>query len=99
MSDMEHNKGKLIPVELDQKYLELDGWDLQELLEEKGLEMIDGQAYRPEWEIKGQDLYGFAYVEKNEDGSIDFNTYHYNGGTHWTEVVERALEKENAEAN
>ena len=94
MSDMEHNKGKLIPVELDQKYLELGRWDLQDLLEEKGLEMIGGQAYRVEWEIKCQDLYGFTYVEKNEDGSIDFNTYHYNGGGHWTEVVERALEEE-----
>ena len=27
----------------------------------------------------------------NEDGSIDFHTYHYNGGGHWTEVVEEAL--------
>lgn len=94
MSDMEHNKGKLIPVELDQKYLELDGWDLQEVLEEKGLEMIDGQAYKVEWEVQRGELYGFAYVDKNEDGTIDFNTYHYNGGGHWTEVVERALEEE-----
>ena len=91
MSDMEHNKGKLIPVALDNKYLELDQWELEDVLDEQGLVMIDHQAYKIEWEIKRGELYGFAYVDQHEDGSISFNTWHYNGGAHWTEVVEEAL--------
>lgn len=91
MSDMEHNKGKLIPVALDNKYLGLEPEELEDVLYELGLVMIDHQAYSVEWEIQRGELYDFAYVDTNEDGSINFNTYHYNGGGHWTEVVEEAL--------
>ncbi|MNW02099.1 hypothetical protein D3C71_1978350 [compost metagenome] len=58
---------------------------------ENGFVVIDGEIYAVEWEVQRGELYGFAYVDEHEDGSISFNTYHYNGGAHWTEVVERAL--------
>ena len=56
-----------------------------------GFVVIDGEIYSVEWEIKRGELYDFAYVDEHEDGSISFNTWHYNGGGHWTEVVEEAL--------
>lgn len=52
---------------------------------------MSGNYYKVEFEIKRGELYDFAEAKQNDDGSIDFNTYHYNGGAHWTEVVERAL--------
>ncbi|MNG18263.1 hypothetical protein D3C84_1023130 [compost metagenome] len=88
MSDMEHNKGKLIPTNIDTENFTEDDF---ENLEENGFVVIDGEVYSVEWEIKRGELYDFAYVDENEDGSISFNTYHYNGAAHWTEVVESAL--------
>lgn len=55
------------------------------------LAKINGKFYKVEWEIREGELYGFADVKANEDGTIDFDTWHYNGGAHWTEVVECAL--------
>ena len=90
MSEMEHNKGKLIPTGVDtENFTEED----YEAYSENGFAVIDGEIYEIEWEVKCGELYGFAYVEENKDGSIDFNTYHYNGGGHWSEVVEQALNK------
>jgi len=90
MSDMEHNKGKLIPINLDLENYDED--TLDELLHDNDWQLIDGEVYSVEWEVKRGELYGFGQAKQNEDGSIDFNTYHYNGGGHWTEVVENALE-------
>jgi hypothetical protein len=88
MSDMEHNKGKLIPTNID---TELFSEEAFEEYSENGYVVIDNEIYEVVWEIQRGELYGFADVKQNEDGSIDFNTYHYNGGAHWTEVVEEAL--------
>lgn len=88
MSEMEHNKGKLIPTNID---TELFDEDTFEEYSENGFVVIDGEIYSVEWEIQRGELYGFADVVENEDRSISFNTYHYNGGGHWTEVVEGAL--------
>lgn len=32
-----------------------------------------------------------ANADVQDNGDIHFETYHYNGGAHWTEVVEGAL--------
>lgn len=88
MSDMEHNKGKLIPTNIDTELFDEDAF---EQYTENGFVVIDGEIYSVEWEVKRGELYDFAYVDEHEDGSISFNTWHYNGGAHWTEVVERAL--------
>lgn len=108
MSEMEHNKGKLIPFEMTEEYakklVEQQG---EELTEDnyvaqvsqdlswytEDLEQIDGKFYTVEWQVQRGELYGFANVNENTDGSIDFDTYHHNGGAYWTEVVERALNK------
>lgn len=89
MSDMEHNKGRLIPTGIDTELFDEEAF---EAYTENGFVVIDGEIYKVEWEIQRGELYDFAYVDVNEDGSINFNTYHYNGGAHWTEVVENALE-------
>tara|TARA_R110000744_G_C19371770_1_gene563195 strand:- start:54542 stop:54874 length:333 start_codon:yes stop_codon:yes gene_type:complete len=53
---------------------------------------VNGSWYKVEFEIERGDIDGFAEAKLNQDGTIDFNTYHYNGGGHWTEVVEGALD-------
>ncbi len=90
MSEMERNKGKLIPHfnKNDMQEDHLEAW-LDENYQEYTL--IGNTVYQIIWEIHRGDAYGFADVNKNEDGSIDFHTLHYNGGGHWTEVVEEAL--------
>lgn len=90
MSDMERNKGKLIP-----QYIDTEGFDegAFEAYEENGFVVIDNEIYAVEWEIRRQtDCYDFADVSVDKQtGVIDFHTYHYNGGGHWTEVVQDAL--------
>lgn len=92
MSDMEHNKGRLIPQPIDTELFDEEAF---ETYEESGFVVIDREIYTVEWEVQRGELYGFADVIENEDGSISFNTWHYNGGAHWTEVVTNALEKQN----
>lgn len=108
MSDYERNKGKLIPFELNEQaaeqFVKAKG---EELIYDSYLEQfeddpswyaedivkIDCDWYEVVWEVKReQDVYEFAEAKRNDDCSIDFHTYHYNGGAHWTEVVEGALE-------
>lgn len=108
MSEMEHNKGKLIPFDLTEEVakalVETKGGSLEDYYDsyleqmsddytwyDEDLAKIAGKWYKVQFEIKSGELYGFAEAEENEDGSIDFNTFHYNGGGHWTEVVEGAL--------
>lgn len=92
MSEVERNKGKLIPTGIDTELFNEDDFDN---LFENGFVEIDGEIYEVQWEVKRDtdtpDY--FADVTENPDGSIDFHTRHYNGGAHWTEVVEHALEK------
>lgn len=109
MSEMEHNKGKLVPFEMNEEVAkalveakgaldESEGYDsyLEQVEDnctyfDEDLCEINGKWYKVDFEIRRGELYGFAEAQENKDGSIDFNTYHYNGGAHWTEVVERAL--------
>ena len=109
MSEMEHNKGKLIPFEMNEEVakalVEAKGESLESYYNsyleqmsddytwyDEDLAKVAGKWYKVEFEIKaGELLYGFAEAKENEDGSINFDTYHYNGGGHWTEVVEGAL--------
>lgn len=91
MSDMERNKGKLIPVEIETEHLTTD--DIDDLVDNDFVR-IDGDWYRVEFEVRGEsDFPEFADVTENEDGTIYFHTYHYNGGGHWTELVEEELSK------
>lgn len=88
MSDMEHNKGRLIPTHIDTEHFTEDDF---ETYRENGFEVIDGEIYEVEWDIRRGELYGFQRAEVDQYGVIHFETYHYNGGGHWTECVEAAL--------
>lgn len=106
MSEMELNKGKLIPFNLTEDIAEQlvratgDDLEYDNYLKQvendyswydEDLCRIKGKWYKAEFEIRRGELDYIAEAKENEDGSIDFHTYHYNGGGHWTEVVEEAL--------
>lgn len=92
MSEYERNKGKLIPQNIDTELFDDEAF---EAYEENGFVVIDGEIYQVEWEVERfRDYVGFADVSVDENtGIISFHTLHYNGGGHWTEVVEEALSK------
>ena len=101
MSDYERNKGKLVPFngtveDLNNMFNKEIGID--DLPYDTGgmYAIVNDKIYQVQWEIRREDdVPEFADVKVNEDGSIDFHTYHYNGGGYWTEVVEGALEEDN----
>lgn len=88
MSEMEYNKGKLIPTGIDTELFDDEAFDQYM---ENGYEVIDSEIYEVIWETRRGELYDFCNVKENDDGSIEFETYHYNGGGHWTELVEKKL--------
>lgn len=90
MSEMERNKGRLIPTGID---TELFGEEEFETYHENGFMVIDGEIYQVEWDVKRDtDCYSFADVSVDtDDGMIHFHTMHYNGGGCLSEVIERAL--------
>lgn len=105
MSEMEYNKGKLIPTDYDYQDLfdELSG-DYDQLSErytvkewcrdnlfDSGYEILNNKIYRVVYEIECGELYHLCNVQKLPDGSMTFETYHYNGGGHWIELVEKKL--------
>lgn len=87
MSEVERNKGRLIPTGIDTEHFTEDNWDD---MYSEGLVCIDGELYTVEWEVESECDYDFAEVKENDDGSIDFHTMHYNS-CHWSEVVEHKL--------
>lgn len=89
MSDYERNKGKLIPQFIDTEHFSEYCF---ETYTENGFVVIDQEIYKVEWEKRVRDCIEFADVSVDENtGVISFHTLHYNGGAHWTEVVEDAL--------
>ena len=94
MSKMEYNKGKLTPIYVDTEHFTDEDY---EMYTENGFALIDGEIYQVEWESRSEDLDEIARATVNSDGTIDFETYHYNGGAYWTEVVEYALERNKSE--
>lgn len=89
MSDMERNKGKLVPTGVDTEHFTEEDFDTYS---ENGFAVMDGEVYEVIWDVKGDtDCCEFAEVTENEDGSIDFHTMHYNGGAYWLEVIEDQL--------
>lgn len=104
MSGMEYNKGKLIPVDRPFKdiFEDVCGVDVdppygtyeeyvRDAFEEFGYVVLKGKPYEVIWESNSQELYEINNTVVLEDGSISFETYHYNGGGHWTELVEKKL--------
>lgn len=91
MSEYERNKGRLRYAGIDTESFTDDDYDTYQ---ENGFAVIDGEIYEVDWETKGAyDEPDFVEVKEDADGWISFHTCHYNGGAHWTEVVEGALDR------
>lgn len=89
MSSMEYNKGVLIPTNIDTENFTEEDF---ETYEDEGFAVIDGEIYKVHWYHKGGELNGLRNVSVcDETGYISFETYHHNGGAHWTEIVESCL--------
>ena len=84
MSNMETNQGKLIPYRG-----EFITEDMIDDPYEYDLMRINDKFYHITWTVKAQsNEEGFAFVTENADGSIDFHTFHYNGGGCVSEVIQ-----------
>ena len=105
MSDMERNVGVLTPVktacdeEWAKKVIDQPLYSCYptylEMLEDDptcfGFCNINDIWYEVSMSVSGEVLgEGWARVEENERGVITFDTYHYNGGGDWPEVVAEA---------
>lgn len=90
MSQMEYNKGTLREVSweyITRLYEDADPDDLPYTTEEM-FERIGGKYYEVEFLVRRGDLENdFCNLDVRCYGEIDFETYHYNGGAHWTEIV------------
>ncbi len=106
MSRSERNTGKLVPLPIDNKELFAEQvvggcmatwassfWD--QLTDDPGMfgmAMIDNILYKVEFSVEGgEEIDEFCNIHKNEDGTFLFDTYHYNGSAHWTELLEGKL--------
>lgn len=89
MSSMEYNKGTLFPTNIDTELFDEDTFDVYR---ENGYVVIHRDIYSVAWEYKATDLEeGFNRTVVDANGTIHFETYHYNGGAHWTELVEERV--------
>ena len=56
--------------------------------------IIEGLGFCRVEDFKSADPFeGFQNIKPNGDGSFDFSVCYYNGGAHWTEVVEAAIKE------
>lgn len=86
MSQMEYNKGVLIPVNVDTELFDDEAF---EAYTENGYVRIHDEIYEVKWEVQRGELDEIKNVKVcDETGVIFFETYHHNGGAHWTEIVE-----------
>ena len=101
MSSMEYNKGKLVPVTWEEIVSEFPDADKDDLpwTTEETYERVGDQFYQTFFVVKRGELDRLDRTKVMDDGTIYFETYHYNGGAHWTEVVEKSLKKKNKEGN
>ena len=104
MSEMERNKGRLIPVNksIDEivysltdnigSYDSKKEW-FDDYCHDYGYCTINGKVFEVFFEVRHDAYLEFCDLVQNGDGSISFHECHYNGGAYWTEVVSDALEK------
>lgn len=111
MSEMEYNKGTLIPLdltleELAKKYVPDEDYFPQEVyssrvemlisdwgyyLVDEGVLLVKGKPYAVKYEGERGELEEFVNIEQQLDGTIKFETYHYNGGGSLAEVIASKL--------
>lgn len=106
MSRMEYNKGKLIPTDYTFESLAIElGYDpeidsycgdnletyCRDMCYDSGYEIVNDKIYKVDFEVERGELHELCNTQELQDGSIMFETHHYNGGAHWTELVEEKL--------
>lgn len=102
MSETVIESGKLFPLKVTEEWaveecarLDIEVYDtaLETLSNETDqYAIIDGLGFcRVEDFTSTEPGEGFQNIKANLDGSFDFNVCYYNGGAHWTEVVEMAI--------
>lgn len=95
MSRYEYNKGVLTPttwedIKSDYPFVE-DDEDLEWGTDQNYVK-IKNVYYKVSWEVNaGEIAPELINLRGHVDGSLEFETYHYNGGAHWTEVLEEKL--------
>ncbi len=109
MSDTEHNKGTLTPVEMiggiesaAKRILQKEGWDADEdtymeALENYGYRKyvhLNGVIYKVDNKSVDVDMDIFN-ATKNDDGTISYETKFYNGGCSFDEALEEAMKNSN----
>lgn len=90
MSRMEYNKGKLFPTTLEEVLKDFPNADIDDLSWETRGEytIINNKIFKVVWEVeRGEDPPELLNVTKHSDGSVEFETYHYNGGAAWEEII------------
>lgn len=112
MSEVERNKGVLIPIELTETDFEEickendfyrdDHETWEAAFEQEGgtdtIVKIGDQYYFAEFEVRRDTDGYFADIQKDASGRILFHMSHYNGGAHWTEVVADGLKNLESES-
>lgn len=116
MSEMEYNEGKLIFVsdDIEQVAYELvqeqqikipDFYDdaaewFSDNCRDVDYMILNKKVYKAEFKYKRAEEPPEAVVVTEDDGTISFATYHYNGGGSLEDVIEDALrEQENSNGN
>ena len=110
MSDVETHRGKLIPLSLEGDTLEEQAKDAcrhfgfnRESYHESWLACLNDEGYKRAcvidnviYKVEDTELdpYGFAFANKNEDGTIDYFINYYNGGASFNEVLDDAIKKD-----
>ena len=108
MSDTEMNKGKLVPTHMNQqKALDLCGAGYENIITDNPATWVEaigeamltpdfirlnGRQFRVDDHTRTTDLDG-CMVSENMNGTIDFQTIHYNGACSWEEIVEEEIRK------
>lgn len=105
MSDYERNKGKLTKVCAVSEITEDMAKELIAVKPEyydTFTELLTDDPWEYGYAVIGKVLYkldreevdndpDYCNVTKNADGSFSFESYHYNGGAHWSELLEGKL--------
>ena len=87
MSGYERNKGILVPIN-PKRLSEEQREDPEEF---DNLMAINGGWYIVLYEARNQADTNICKIAKNEDGTIEFQTMHHNGGASLQEVLEDGL--------
>jgi hypothetical protein len=106
MSQMDYVKAKLIPIEMNEEIAQKilkeseskaeasEGYSWQECLCDELCDKytkINNRYYKVEDFEKNDYPPDLLTFNKNEDGSVEFSAYYYNGSCHWSELIENKI--------